>query len=189
MNGCHVTHRLHCNYSTYSVTPVHAIVTYSNSVTTTYIHFFVFPKYISACLFNSQITRLAAYLNMPSHWLLSQKQLSISEVMSNTLASTLGLSGVSGSTNAMELTLCDYVKLTKVRTGSQKVKESIADKELRVCSSWSLYYLLAIPALQFKNAYWTPCMPVHGCGPVSQLYVIIMYGYISSYSITYLIYH
>lgn len=52
--------------------------------------------------------------------------------MINTVTSTPGSPGNSASAVAMDLTLCDYAKLRKIRTGSQKVKGALTDKKLQV---------------------------------------------------------
>ena len=55
-------------------------------------------------------------------------------MMINAATSTLGSSGNSTSTVAMDLTLCDYVKLRKTSTGPRKVKSAVTDKKLQVRS-------------------------------------------------------
>ena len=43
-----------------------------------------------------------------------------------------GTSTAATSTSAMDILLCDYVKLRKVRTGTQKGKRTAIDKKLQV---------------------------------------------------------
>ena len=49
-----------------------------------------------------------------------------------------GTSSAATSTSAMDLLLCDYVKLRKVRGGTQKGKRTAIDKKLQV-SIYSTY--------------------------------------------------
>jgi len=45
---------------------------------------------------------------------------------------------------AMDLRLCDYAKMRKVRTGTQKIKRTVNDKKLQVlsyvCTRFSIIY-------------------------------------------------
>ena len=52
--------------------------------------------------------------------------------ITNAVTSTLGPSGNSTSAVAMDLTLCDYVKLRKARMGPRKAKGTVTDKKLQV---------------------------------------------------------